>query len=84
VERLNNSPLHRQPTSSNWMTECTEDAPQVETASTTLFLSWKNWCEQNGEYAGSSKVFGQKLSDHGIFSRHTNKGTVFRGIRVTG
>jgi putative DNA primase/helicase len=68
----------------NWLDECTEKAPQVETASSKLFASWKVWCEQNGEYVGSSKVLAQKLVDQGYRASHTRSGSVVRGLQVLG
>ena len=37
---------------------------------------------ENNEYAGSQKVFSQKLMDMGTPYRHSDKGTLFRGRRV--
>jgi putative DNA primase/helicase len=67
----------------NWLAECTAEDPVTETRVSILFQSWKNWCVENGEYPGSSKAFSQRLMDLALRHRHTNKGNVFRGVRVT-
>ena len=66
----------------NWMNECTTEDAQAELRASVLFGSWKEWCMENNEYAGSQKVFSQKLMDMGTPYRHSDKGTLFRGRRV--
>jgi putative DNA primase/helicase len=73
--------LAGQNTIQNWLDECTVEA-DVETASAVLYACWKEWCETNGEYAGSNRGFSQKLTDLGLRSRHTERGTAFVGRKV--
>jgi putative DNA primase/helicase len=66
----------------NWMNECTAEDANAELRATAMFTSWKEWCMENNEYAGSQKVFSQKLMDMGMPYRHSDKGTLFRGRRI--
>jgi putative DNA primase/helicase len=73
--------LAGQDTIKNWLEECTVEA-DAETPSATLFASWREWCDANGEFAGSSRTFSQRLTDLGLQSRHAMRGTVFRGRKM--
>jgi putative DNA primase/helicase len=68
----------------NWLNECTEEDAQAQTPVRIMFASWKEWCQENNEYAGSQKAFSQKLMDMGLRAIHTMKGNAFRGRRVVG
>jgi phage/plasmid-associated DNA primase len=71
--------LSSQDSLANWLSECTEEAA-VETPAGTLYRSWREWCEANGEVAGSKKAFTQALRDtlH-VPGRHSTKaGWLFR------
>jgi putative DNA primase/helicase len=74
--------LASQDVTRNWLSECTTEDVQSEVTASTLFNSWKEWCEANGEYVGSRKSFSQKLMDLGLPHRHTKNGTAFRGVKV--
>jgi putative DNA primase/helicase len=74
--------LAEQDTIKNWLAECTVEDPTVETASSQLYASWKQWCEANGEFPGSNKSFSQKLQDQGLHCGKTGK-VRFRGLRLT-
>lgn|SRR5262249_52911507 len=75
--------LASQDVARNWLDECTAKDPQAETDLTKLYASWKVWCEENGEYAGSNRTLGQKLDDLGIpRAKKGERGVRFRCIRV--
>jgi putative DNA primase/helicase len=66
----------------NWLEECTTKDSQTKTPSSKLYASWKTWCEQNGEPAGSNKSLTQKLTDQGYAIGHARGGSVVSGIRL--
>jgi putative DNA primase/helicase len=53
-----------------------------------LFDSWVGWCEANGEFAGSSKRFSQRLEDAGFtplrLNEKSRKGRGFKGLQLQG
>ena len=57
----------------NWMNRVTTEDAQAELRASVLFGSWKEWCMENNEYAGSQKVFKQKLMDMGTPYRHQTR-----------
>jgi putative DNA primase/helicase len=67
----------------NWMDECTEEdpTPGAKVSSAVLFTSWKEWCEANGEHAGSRKALSQRLMDLGVGYRRVRGNSWFLGIR---
>jgi putative DNA primase/helicase len=82
VTRATSEYLASQDVVKNWLAECCTADKQYETASSQLFASWKQWCEENGEYVGSNKTFSQRLSDQGFVVHHTRQGKVFSGLKV--
>jgi putative DNA primase/helicase len=46
----------------------------------TLFMSWCQWCEANGEQAGTNKRFAQRLEDRGFQRFRTGKARGFHGL----
>ncbi len=45
-----------------WADDCCEMVPTFWEKSGTLYLSWKTWCDQNGEKPNTSKWFGTQLA----------------------
>jgi putative DNA primase/helicase len=66
----------------NWLNECTAEDPQAEHLASELFRSWKEWCQENNEFVGSLRAFGQRLQDTGLPHRDGKKGTLYRGRRL--
>ena len=66
----------------NWLDECTMEVKDAEELSSHMFASWKAWCEENGEKAGSNKAFSMALTDRGMRPAHTRRGRVFNGRKV--
>ena len=73
--------LDSQNTIKNWLSECTMPEASGEERSSDLFASWKVWCDENGERAGSNRSFSQSLKGLGVTSSHDRTGTVFYGLR---
>lgn len=70
---------------SRWIEERCEINKANWTAATALFTDWREWCEQNQEYAGSQKSFSAALEDRGFAPERTRTARGFLGIglRVT-
>lgn len=44
-----------------WLSECVALSPDVTVTSQSLYLSWREWANQNGEYVGSLKRLSASL-----------------------
>jgi len=64
-----------------WVAEKCDTGPDLKASASKLYASWKEFCEENGEYAGSSKTFGQTLVERG-FMKTKSSGTVYLGIAL--
>jgi putative DNA primase/helicase len=67
-----------------WIEDRCECKTSFEETSASLFASWKEWAELNGEPASSQKMFSEKLQSRG-FEKITighAKARGYRGIRV--
>jgi P4 family phage/plasmid primase-like protien len=84
VTAATNDYFASQDTIRNWLNECAVEDVNSEVLCSVLFASWKQWCIENNEYAGSLKSFGQRLQDMGVPGRHSKKGELYRGYRLTG
>jgi len=49
---------------------------------TTLYNSWKERCEANGECAGSLKAFGLRIIELGLPTHKTERGRVLLGRKL--
>lgn len=78
--------LASEDTLARWMEDCCIQLPNCSQTSAALFASWRTWCEQNQEYAGSHKRFSQNLEERGFNREHGRSGNRFVGIglRVEG
>ncbi len=65
-----------------WIDECCERDPGSWSASNALYTSWKAWADKIGEYAGSSKGFGQTLEARGFPRRRRMNARGYLGLRV--
>jgi putative DNA primase/helicase len=66
----------------SWIEACCERRNDTWTASTELYVSWKNWADQFGEQAGSHRHFSEKLEARGFTKERRSYGRGFRGLRV--
>lgn len=62
--------------------ECCRIDATKEIKFMNLYSHYKNWCEQNNEYAVTSKKFGRRLTDLGYKSFHRSVGDYRVGITV--
>jgi putative DNA primase/helicase len=65
-----------------WFEEACEESTSAETTTATLYSSWKQWAEENGEFVGSLKRFSEDLSKHGFRRTRHSRARGFQGIRL--
>lgn len=65
---------------SRWIDDCCELKNTHWTSATKLFVSWRQWCEQNQEDAGSQKRFSENLESQGFVPKRTKTARGFNGI----
>ena len=53
-----------------WIDDRADRDVNAWTASSDLFISWKNWADHAGEYSGSLRQFVQNLEDRGFTPLH--------------
>ncbi len=63
-----------------WIEACCTLGSQFFTSQSDLFASWKQWCERNGEQAGSSKRLSQNLDAKGFERKRSTSERGFNGI----
>jgi putative DNA primase/helicase len=74
--------LHEQSNVEAWRDERCEIDPNCSEKTINLFVSWKFWAKQHGEYPGSSKMLISRLKKLGFQSYHGRQGNGLIGIRV--
>ena len=67
---------------SAWIDDRCQRDPNAWASSADLYLSWKSWAEQSGEYAGTMRRFGQTLEARGFMPLRKRSGRGFTGLRV--
>lgn len=67
----------------SWMQECCVTAHAFSVQATELYLSYKAWCELNGEWSVSQRRFGASMTERG-FTRLRNDGIWYRGLTLVG
>lgn len=65
-----------------WLADCCQITNQCEGLSTTLYNSYKFWCDTNGLMKSSNRVFGRRLAERGFTSRRSNGLSVWAGVGV--
>jgi putative DNA primase/helicase len=64
-----------------WIDECVERDPNVDTLTRDLFTAWKSWCEPRNLRYGTEKAFSESLTERGFRKTRNNAGRmVFAGI----
>jgi len=63
-----------------WLEECCVTDRANWTSGAVLFASWRRWCEDNVEYAGSQKRFSQNLEVRGFAQKRSRTARGFAGI----
>ena len=64
-----------------WIEENCDVGSNLKAPASKLYASWKAFCEESGEYAGSAKTLGQTLVERG-FAKTKSSGTVYLGIAL--
>ena len=62
--------------------EACESDPQAKEKAGDLYASWKAWADRSGEFAGSMKMFSQKLIDRDYGQWRTGSARGFVGLRI--
>ena len=65
-----------------WVEEACESDPQAKEKAGDLYASWKAWADRSGEFAGSMKMFSQKLIDRDYVQWRTGSARGFVGLRI--
>jgi putative DNA primase/helicase len=65
-----------------WIADCCEVDQGAQESPSTLFASYKTWCEAANERPGSQKAFGDMLQAKGFAKDRTMHGRYFKGLRV--
>jgi P4 family phage/plasmid primase-like protien len=66
----------------NWLTECCELSSIDETSSIEIYVSYKNWCNDNGLRPISNIVLGRRLGERGFKNRRSSGVTLWSGLSV--
>ncbi len=56
------------------------NGPNFTARSSELFAAWSKWCATEGVEAGTNKAFTESLQNRGYDTRHTNMGTIWKGL----
>lgn len=65
-----------------FLTECTKAAADGRVEQKALFVSWQNWCKDNGVQPGSKKTFTQRLSERGLPPKDSNGKRYYQGLHL--
>lgn len=52
-----------------WIEECCISDPVLTTSASSLYFSYKQWCERNGHKASSQTTLGRRLGDRGFMKK---------------
>lgn len=61
---------------------CMTGFPSYRVKAKSIYQAFRNWCESEGEYCPSQRVFGERLGASGEFERFRNNGYWWRGITM--
>jgi putative DNA primase/helicase len=82
VRDATNAYFADQDTLGQWIDECVERAPNVDTLTRDLFAAWKLWCEPRKLRYGSEKSFSESLIERGFHKRQhpVSRRAMFVGV----
>ena len=63
-----------------FLEECTELHKSKKTKAAELYAAYQRWAEKNGEYAGSSKLFGGELTKRDLISWKSGGNKWWKGV----
>ncbi len=64
-----------------WLADCCVVEKHCTAKASELYANYSRWCENSGEYAGTQRKWGMRLTERG-FLRFTNDGSWYRGIGI--
>lgn len=67
-----------------FLADCCITDPLVTTPAATLYRTYVQWAQENGERPRSQKDFGMRLSERGYERVRTGAGHRWRGLKVSG
>lgn len=86
VASATKSYMNQEDSITSWIGECCTLAPESFTYTRDLYDSWKAWCGQNGEAAGTKRTLGRHLEDREpalrIQKMRREEGFGFLGIQL--
>lgn len=65
-----------------FLEECTELHKSKKAKSADLYAAYQHWAEKNGEYAGSSKLFGGELTKRGLVNFKSTGNKYWKGVSL--
>lgn len=65
-----------------FVSECCETDPEYQAPAGALFQRYKQWANESSEYMMSKQKFGREMRKKFEF-KHTMRGNVYRGLRIT-
>jgi putative DNA primase/helicase len=77
--------LEAQDSFSAWLDECCDRDANAWERQQTLFVSWKTWAEQAGQFVGDAKTFRERLErcdDVAFKQQPGTKRAGFQGLRL--
>jgi putative DNA primase/helicase len=66
----------------SWIDECCICLASVDARAGLLYENYKTWCDDNGEYVVSARMFGMKLSERGYDKIPKSAGAFYIGIAL--
>ena len=74
--------LEAEDTLVRWVEECCHQGANFAATAGDLYRTWKTWCDNSGEYAGSQKGFTQNLEARGYARVRVGAASIrgFRGL----
>lgn len=77
IEAATNEYREEMDVTGRFIDECCIIDENVKAKAKDLYQSYKEWCEENGEYATSQKMFGGKLRDKNFEKRRGHGGSIW-------
>jgi putative DNA primase/helicase len=68
----------------NWLGDSCLTGKQYSASAKSLYQSYLNWCEENGEKHISQRQFGLSLTERGFVKGRDTKGIIWQGIGIKG
>jgi putative DNA primase/helicase len=66
----------------NFIRECCVQSETAAIRVRELFKAYKDWCEENGEYSGSERMFGIRVKELGFERTRTSDARLWKGLML--